>query len=139
MAPTMPPMQWTPEDIQAVVVTERSLNCRAEEKQIGLTTRPRMIEPMTPEKPQAGVMATRPATTPDAMPSAEGLPFTIHSTSVHDRPAAQVAMNVLMNGTPANWLTSRFEPTLKPNQPTHRRAAPIMVITSECGGIGSLP
>ena len=36
-------------------------------------------------------------------------------------------------------LASRFEPALKPNQPTHRSEAPIMVMVSECGAIGSLP
>ena len=34
---------------------------------------------------------------------------------------------------------SRFEPTLKPNQPTHSMDAPIMVITMECGAMFSLP
>ena len=29
------------------------------------------------------------------------------------------------------------DPALKPNQPTQSSEAPIMVMTSECGGIGS--
>ena len=32
-------------------------------------------------------------------------------------------------------LASRFDPALKPNQPTHSSEAPIMVMVSECGGI----
>ncbi len=36
-------------------------------------------------------------------------------------------------------MASRLEPALKPNQPTHSREAPIIVIGSEWGGIRSLP
>ena len=32
---------------------------------------------------------------------------------------------------------SRFEPALKPNQPTQSSQAPIVVITRLCGGIAS--
>ena len=35
-------------------------------------------------------------------------------------------------------LASRLEPALKPNQPTHSSEAPIIVMVSECGGIGSV-
>jgi hypothetical protein len=45
---------------------------------------------------------------------------------------------VLMKASAANLLASRLEPALKPNQPTHSSEAPIMVMVSECGGIGSV-
>ena len=67
------------------------------------------------------------------------MPFAIHSTSIHDRPAAAVATNVFIMARAAVPLASRLEPALKPNQPTQSRAAPIMVMVSEWGGIASLP
>src|SRR3990170_1389936 len=108
-------------------------------KQIGLTTRPSTIAPITPTKPQAGVIATRPATTPDTRPRADGLSLAIHSTIIHDNAAAAVAMKVLIITWPAKALASRLEPTLKPNQPTQSSAAPIKHIVSECGGMASRP
>ena len=39
------------------------------------------IAPIGPTKPQAGVIATRPATAPEAAPSIEALPLAIHSPS----------------------------------------------------------
>jgi hypothetical protein len=46
---------------------------------------------MGPTKPAAGVMATSPATAPEAAPRVVGLPRTIHSVATHARVAAQVA------------------------------------------------
>ena len=39
----------------------------------------------------------------------------------------------------AKPFASRFEPTLKPNQPTHSSAAPIMISGTLCGGIAVVP
>ena len=82
-------------------------------------------------------MATRPATAPDAMPSMEGLPFMIHSTNSQDMVAAAVATIVLTKARAVTPFDSRFDPALNPNQPTHSSEAPIMVMVSEWGGIGS--
>ncbi len=38
--------------------------------------------PTGPTKPEAGVIATRPATAPEQMPITVGLPFSAHSTSI---------------------------------------------------------
>ena len=46
-------------------------------------------------------------------------------------------MNVLTKVIAVTPFDSRLEPALKPNQPTHSSEAPIMVMVSECGGIGS--
>ena len=51
--------------------------------------------------------------------------------------AAAVATKVLMKASAATPFASRLEPALKPNQPIHSSEAPIIVIVSECGGIGS--
>ena len=83
------------------------------------------------------MIATRPATAPDTMPSSEGSPFTSHSAKSQASVAAEVAMKVLTKVSAVTPFDSRLEPALKPNQPTQSSEAPIMVITSECGGIGS--
>ena len=82
-------------------------------------------------------MATRPATAPDTMPSSDGLPLKAHSANSQDRAAAAVATMVLTKASAVVPLASRLEPALKPNQPTHRREAPIMVMVSEWGGMAS--
>ena len=57
--------------------------------------------PGMPTFPAAGVIATRPATAPDAAPSIEGLPLIAHSPNVHDKTAHAVARNVFMNASDA--------------------------------------
>src|SRR3989344_903550 len=99
---------------------------------------PMTSAPIGPTKPAAGVIATRPATAPETLPRSEGLPLAIHSTKVQASAATAVANNVLKKASAAVPVASRFEPTLKPNQPTHSIQAPIMVMVSECGGIGVL-
>ena len=98
-----------------------------------------MSAPLMPTKPQAGVIATRPATAPDAAPSIDGLPLNIHSANIHDSTAAAVATSVLTNASAAVSAASSADPALKPNQPTHSSDAPIIVNVRLCGAIESLP
>ena len=63
----------------------------------------------------------------------------IHSKKVHDNTAQAVARKVLTKASVAEFPASRAEPALKPNQPIHSNAAPIMVIGRLCGVIASLP
>ncbi len=100
---------------------------------------PITIEPIGPTKPAAGVMATRPATAPEAPPSIEGLPLLIHSPKVQDSTAAQVASRVLTKASAAEPLASSAEPALKPNQPNHSSEAPTMVKVRLCGRRASRP
>src|SRR5947207_15424683 len=95
--------------------------------------------PVIPTKPEAGVIATRPATAPDAMPSTEGLPLTSHSVNIHDRAATAVASWVTVMAMPARPSAATAEPGLKPNQPTQRSDAPITCSGRLVGGIDSLP
>ena len=82
---------------------------------------------MGPTKPEAGVIATRPATAPEAMPSTEGLPCDSHSANIQARAAAAVAIWVTAMAIPAAPLEATALPALKPNQPTHSSEAPITV------------
>src|SRR3974377_1109265 len=86
-------------------------------------------EPIGPTNPEAGVIATRPATAPEQMPITVGLPFMIHSTIIQVKPAVAVAVCVTTIDTPASGPARTAEPALKPNQPTHSREAPIIVST----------
>src|ERR1700736_241589 len=86
--------------------------------------------------PAAGVMATRPATAPEAAPSTVGLPRDDHSVNIQPSAAAAVAVLVVMNACAARPLAASALPALKPNQPNHRRLAPITVNGRLWGGLG---
>src|SRR6187402_466955 len=100
---------------------------------------PITILPIGPTHPHAGVMATRPATAPDAAPNIVGLPRIAHSPKVQANTAAAVARKVLMKTCAAKALASRLEPTLNPNQPTHSKAAPTIVKGTLCGARDWVP
>src|SRR5262249_62145915 len=90
-------------------------------------------------KPEAGVIATKPATAPEAAPSMVGLPFLIHSAHIHPKAAKEAAVCVAMNALDARPLAPRADPALNPNQPTHNIAAPMTAKGKLCGGIGTFP
>ena len=90
-------------------------------------------------KPEAGVMATRPATAPEIMPSTLGFLWMIHSMPIQPMAAAAVAIWVAAIAIPALTFEVTAEPALKPNQPTHSREAPMTLSTRLCGAIFSLP
>src|SRR4051794_38551212 len=98
---------------------------------------PSRIAPTGLTKPAAGVIATSPATAPDAAPSVVGWPSRNFSTISQPSIAAQVAVLVLTNATPARLLAPSADPALKPNQPNHSRPAPSNVNGRLCGRIGS--
>src|SRR5215468_3947670 len=95
-------------------------------------------EPIGPTKPEAGVIATRPATAPEQMPITVGLPLMIHSTIIQVKPAVAVAVWVTSIAMPACRPADTAEPALKPNQPTHSSEAPMNVRMTLCGGAVSL-
>src|SRR5688500_2802136 len=90
-------------------------------------------------KPAAGVMTTRPATAPEIAPKTVGLPPLIHSMNIQPSVAAAAAKWVLMNALLASGPALKALPALKPNQPTHSRAAPITLITTLWGGMATVP
>src|SRR5215470_14940921 len=90
--------------------------------------------PTGPTKPEAGVMATSPATAPEHIPTTVGLPFSAHSTSIQVKAATAVAICVTSMAMPACIPALTAEPALKPNQPTHNSEAPMKVSTMLCAG-----
>src|SRR3990172_9295145 len=92
-----------------------------------------------PTYPEAGVIATSPATAPDAAPSTVGFPRLIHSVNIHPSAAAAAPVFVATNALTARPLASSALPALNPNQPNQRSAEPITVIGRLCGCIGWCP
>src|SRR5512139_172531 len=90
-------------------------------------------------KPEAGVMATSPATQPDAAPRTVGFPRWNHSAKVHERVAAAAAMWVATNADVDSSPAASALPALKPNQPNQRMAAPRTVIGRLWGAMLSVP
>src|SRR5260370_23301885 len=90
-------------------------------------TIPMITAGVGPTKPDAGVIATNPATAPDAIPSTLGLPRLIHSSEAHASAAAAVANCVASIAMPARPSAAPAEPALKPNQPTHSSQTAINV------------
>src|SRR4051794_4199620 len=88
---------------------------------------------------QAGVIATRPATAPDAAPIDVGLPSRYLSTTSQPRIPAAGAASVFTQAIAAVVFTAAAEPELKPNQPNHSSAAPSKVSGTLCGRVIPLP
>src|SRR3954469_12678722 len=87
--------------------------------------------------PQAGVIATSPATAPEAAPSVVALESRSRSTTSQPATAAAPATWVLKNATAAEPLAASADPALKPNQPNQSSPAPSTTRGMLCGRIGS--
>src|SRR6478672_11326145 len=85
--------------------------------------RPSRIAAQGSMNAQAGVIATSPATAPEAIPRVVGLPTRYRSTRIQPPAAAAVAIWVLMNARAAVPSAASSEPALKPNQPNHSQCA----------------
>ena len=83
--------------------------------------------------PAAGVIATSPATSPEATPSAVGFPRCRHSTTSHPMAPPAAPRCVVMKARAASCPLASALPALKPNQPNQRRPAPVSVIVRSWG------
>src|ERR1035441_8996083 len=97
-----------------------------------LTMKPIHNEPPTFTNPDAGVMATKPATAPEQAPTTVGLPVKIHSQTAQLMAAAAVAVLVTTKALVASPPAETADPALKPNQPNHNKEAPIMINGTLC-------
>src|SRR5580692_7366327 len=84
-------------------------------------------------KPEAGVMATKPATAPEIAPRTLGLPLVFHSAIIQPRVAAAAAKCVATKALVARLEAAKALPALNPNHPTHSRLAPMKLSTRLCG------
>src|SRR5881296_2055883 len=87
--------------------------------------RPMIIAGTGATNPDAGVIATRPATAPEMAPSALGRPRVVHSAASQPMVADAAAKCVATNALVARPFEASALPALNPNQPTHRRQAPM--------------
>src|SRR5690606_10294928 len=94
------------------------------------------IAPNGPTKAAAGVIPTNPAMAPDARPNAVTCPAEIFSTSIQPKIPPNVASMVVIKISEDEPSIAKAEPTLNPNQPAQRKAAPTRTNTTLCGGIG---
>src|SRR4029077_7115299 len=124
----MPPIACTPNTSSESSAPSSFFNPLTPHRQTKPAAVPMTNAPGMPTLPAAGVIATSPATAPDAAPSIDGLLFIIHAPSVQDSTAQAVARNVFMNASAAELFASSAEPALNPNQPAHSSDAPIIVI-----------
>src|SRR5216684_8703744 len=138
-APMMPPIQCTPNASSESSYPNALFSEVAAKKQITPAAMPMTTAGVGPTKPDAGVIATNPATAPDAIPRTLGLPLTSHSANIQPNAAAAVAIWVTAIAIPARPSAAPAEPALKPNQPTQSREAPISVNVKLWGGMASLP
>ena len=102
-------------------------------------TSPMMIAGMGPTKPAAGVMATSPATAPEAAPITVGLPSSSHAVAVQPSIPAAAAVFVTTKALTAFPSADSADPALNPNHPNQSRPAPSTTIGTLCGSIGSEP
>src|SRR4051812_24677708 len=94
-APEIPPSACTPNTSSESSALIRRLSPVTPHKHTTPAIRPIANAPGMPTLPAAGVIATSPATAPDAAPSIDGLPLSNHSAKVHDNTAHAVARYVL--------------------------------------------
>src|SRR6516165_6861978 len=96
-------------------------------------TKPTTRAPSALTDEHDGVMATRPATMPDAAPSVVALPSRMRSVSIQPSMAVAVAIVVVMKVDPAAPLALVAEPALNPYQPNHSNPAPSITNGRLCG------
>src|SRR5207253_7485006 len=89
--------------------------------------------PHGPTKPEAGVIATSPATAPDAAPIVVALLWRIHSGISHPNTAEAAPSWVTMNALAARPPEVRALPALNPNHPNQRMPAPSTTIRTLWG------
>src|SRR5512141_3150775 len=94
--------------------------------------------PQMSTNPDAGVIATRPATAPLAKPSEAGRPL-IQLMAIQDRAPAAAAVLVTTKALAARPFAPMALPALKPNQPNQSSEAPSRASGMLLGSMISLP
>ena len=125
------------ESVQRIVVTELGFTRVTMKKQTTPAMKPINSAGNGFTKPDAGVMATSPATQPEMPPSTLGLPAVNHSARSQPSVAAAAPKCVATKALVASAEAASALPALNPNQPTHSRQAPMKLMTRLCGFMGS--
>src|SRR6478735_3348907 len=130
--PMMPPTRCTPTTSSESSKPRRNFHSMASE-QTAPAMAPMATAPSGLTAPQAGVMATRAETSPEAAPMLVVAPCLIRSTMAQASRPADAATAVLRNTTDAEWPAVSADPALNPNQPTQSRPAPTSTRGRLCG------
>ena len=77
--------------------------------------------PVVSTKPEAGVIATKPATAPVHIPTTEGFPCILQSIIAHVKAAIAEAICVTRKALAAKPSAAKPLPALNPNQPNHNK------------------
>ena len=85
------------------------------------------------------MIATNPATAPDAAPTTLGFPVCAHDIKTHVTAAIPVAVFVTVHALTVMPSTITSLPALKPNHPNQSIEAPRTTNGILCGSIGTLP
>src|SRR5262250_1639497 len=85
-APSVPPTPWTPKVSRASSYLSHALSLVQARNGTTPATTPINTAPLAVTKPDAGVITTSPATTPEQNPSTVGLLRVIHSSAGHTAP-----------------------------------------------------
>src|ERR1043165_1123914 len=130
--PTIPPTRWTPTTSRESSNPNLNFKPTARAHSAPAAT-PITSAPTTFTEEQDGVIATSPASMPDAAPSDVACPSRIRSVSSQASMAAAVATVVVTKVDPATPLADTAEPALKPYQPNHSKPAPSITKGRLCG------
>src|SRR5712672_2871351 len=133
--PVRPPTMCTPTTSRASSKPNLNFSPTAS-AHIAPPSAPTTIAPRTLTDEQDGVIATRPATMPEAAPNEVGCPSRIFSTRSQASMAVAVATVVVTNVDAATPPELRADPALKPYQPNHSNPAPSITKGKLCGRIG---
>ena len=122
IAPQVPPMPWTPTTSRLSSYPSFDFRLQAAKQSTPPPT-PIRIEETGPTKPAAGVIATSPATAPDAAPRTVGFPRLAHSANIHASVAAAAAVFVVTNARDREAVRAERAPGVEaePAHPEHRR------------------
>src|SRR3954454_12802726 len=138
-APSVPPTPWTPKVSSASSYLKIALSLVQARNGTTPASTPISTAPLAVTKPDAGVITTSPATTPEQNPSTVGLPRVTHSSAGHTVPALAAASVVATNALPEIPSAATALPALKPYQPTHSIPVPTAVSTRLWGRNARLP
>src|ERR1700737_2880311 len=97
------------------------------------------MAPITLTKPEAGVIATRPATAPAAAPRTLGWRLCHQLTVIQVKAAMAVAVLVTTKALVARPPAATALPALNPNQPNQSRQAPRPVMVASRASPFSFP
>src|SRR5690606_24818963 len=130
--PTIPPTPWLG-NTSSVSSTPERVRHSTTSRLITEATTPIINEWLTVTKPAAGVMATKPTTTPIQTPMAVGFLPRAASKKIQASAAAADAALVVANAEAAKPFAPKADPALNPNQPNQSNPVPSITYVIRAG------